>query len=158
MESEAISESLAYNNADSDKSTVYAEGIIKHFTFTDNDRSLYFDGNTIDGSESIRRNIKLSKRVTGYRSGNNSPIPRNEFPKKSDIYKARVILETWEWNGHKCKRVLAFELDEFIGRNDSYAPGSDEIINPFSFIDEADNISLDDNPFPFFNIQDENTD
>lgn len=115
-----------------DKKIIYAEGVMKHFDI-DNDRpSLYFDGNVINESDPIKRNIKLSKRVAGYRTDSRKQLAKNEFPKKDDIYKVRLMLETWEWENHQCKRVLAFELVEYLGKNSNYSDG--EIINPFDFI------------------------
>ena len=130
---DCLNDKLVYCSGDDDKTIVYAQGVIKHFDIDDDVPSLYFDGETVDGSEKIKRNIKLSKRITGYKTGVNTPISRTEFPKKNAIYKARVMLETWDWNGHNCKRVLAFELGEYLGLNKSYSEDG-EIINPFSLI------------------------
>lgn len=130
---DCLNDKLVYCPGDDDKVIVYAQGIIKHFDIDGDTPSLYFDGELLDGSEKIKRNIKLSKRIIGYKAGNNSPISRTEFPKKNDIYEARIMIETWDWNGHNCKRVLAFELHKYLGLNENYSEDG-EIINPFSLI------------------------
>lgn len=136
---EDVIDKSVYNDLDENKEIMYAEGVIKHFTLSDEDRSLYFDGDVVESGEHIHRNIKLSKRVAGYKSGSDTPLSKDDFPKRNDIYNARIMIESWEWNGHNCKRVLAFELLDYVGKNKSYV-SENKIANPFNRFNEQDSL------------------
>ena len=108
-----------------DKDIIYVAGIIKHFQTDETPYTLYFNGKNISTGEDIRRKIKLSKKVKGYRSDNsNLVIPESDYPKRDEIYKAKLMVETWSWNGKSCMRILAFELEKYLGKNEQYT-------NPF---------------------------
>lgn len=125
-------------NVVEEKSIRYANGIIKHFNAEGERKSLYFKGKFVDSksNEAIVRNIKLSKKIQGFEFKKNDRIDKKNFPLKDHIYKGSLMLETWEWEGHSCMRVLAFEIEEDLGVNRNYANG--ELISPFSKLDSQE--------------------
>lgn len=96
-----------------------ATGLISYFTMNDGDQkdSLYFDGKFDDNGEILKRKLKISKYVKGFNPTTDEQITKDMYPSKDMIYNARVQVEQWEWEGHNCIRVIAFEIYDCVGNN-----------------------------------------
>lgn len=121
---------------ENEKEIKFASGLISYFGDTEKNNnsdklSLDFDG-TFDDGEKIKRNIKISKYVKGYDGNDHSQLYKNQYPKKENIYRGSIQLETWEWEGHNCLRVIAFEIDEDLGINENYQENNNRDNNPFT--------------------------
>lgn len=106
-------------NMSEDKQQRMATGLISYFTMNEGEQkdSLYFDGIFDDNKEQLKRKLKISKYVKGYNPATDEQITRDAYPDKNKVYKARIQVEQWEWEGHNCIRVIAFEIYDCVGEN-----------------------------------------
>ena len=123
----------AVNVENNEKQQKFAEGKVYYFDSeysNGNKPSLYFDGNILGTQEHIKRNIKISKYFKCYDGETKERLYKNDYPDKDKIYSGKIQIETWEWDGHSCMRVLALEVGECHGINKYYKNETDE--NPFT--------------------------
>ena len=104
---------------DIEKELIFVNGEISYFNYKepfDKKRkpTLYFKGEK-DG-QPFAREIKLGRYVKGF-DKDHQILLRRDYPKYDHVYKADLQLETWEWEGHNCMRVIAFHIAEDLGKN-----------------------------------------
>lgn len=103
---------------DTEKEIVFTKGTISYFNYKEpfdrnNKPSLHFKS---DDEEQYSRTIKISKYVKGY-DKEDKILLRQDYPKYDHVYEGELQLETWEWNNHKCMRVIAFKILDDNGKN-----------------------------------------